>query len=250
MPVSLIQRQLLFIDYQISQQASRAEEVPQQSSSSDNLPYYEWPRMAGLSDLESRRVFKLMEEIGLVVGFPMNGGFLFTLTPQGHNTLANAKRGQGINNLTEALNEQQQAMLDNIGGKSIFIVHGYANNREGFHKEVERFIIGATGRDAKVLDPAVSKQLWSEFQKQAAECGAAVCIWDADRENPESKYIRPNVLLETGYFLSSLGTNRVIIIVCDEGLKHPSDLAGIVWANKDDWREKLPSALYAAFSEG
>ena len=213
----------------------------------DNSEWRKWPQMFGLSADESRRVFDLMQEINWVVGFPCDGWIMFKLTNQGNNLLPSLL-SNGIAGVRVDLTEEQLAMVSDIGGNNVFVVHSDSPSENGLAKKVQDFIEGSTGKTAIMLEPTPGQTLWEEFEKQASNCGAAVCVWSPDRDNPESLYIRPNVLLETGYFMARLGKGKVIVIKEDDKLHSPSDLAGIVWATKDNWRERLPRALYMALA--
>ena len=215
--------------------------------SDDHSKWQKWPQMSGLSTDESRRVFDLMQDLNWVVGFPNEGWITFKLTEQGSRLISDLST-RGVAAVPIDLTEKQLETVAAIGGNSVFVVHSDNPSENGLAIQVKDFIIGATGKAAIMLSPRPGKTLWEEFEQQASDCGAAVCVWSADRDNPESRYIRPNVLLETGYFMSRLGKGKVIVIKENEQLHSPSDLAGIVWATKDNWREQLPRALYEALA--
>ena len=198
--------------------------------------------MSGLSPYESRRVFSVMEDLNLVIGFPWDNWIRFKLTNEGSNQLQQLM-SNGANAFSHSLNDEQSNILDGISGKGMFIVHSDNPSKSGFAKEVQAFIVATTGIEPKMLQPTPGQPLWEEFERHASNCGIAICIWSPDRDNPESVHIRPNVLLETGYFLSRLPKGNVLVIKEDERLIGPSDLAGIVWANKDNWRELLPGCF-------
>ena len=236
-----IGRQLLFIDYKRNETAQ-----------SDNEQKWEdWPTMESMSASESRYLFEIMEDLGIITGFHSQYGIKFQLTNKGASMIAEIKRNgvrhEPLYGGLPQLSEEDISLLNQLGGESVFVVHSdNPDAPESLSKEVQSFVIGTTGREAKLLQPTVGQNLWEEFEKQAEDCGAAICIWASDRENPDSPYVRPNVILETGYFMSKLGKGKVIIIKANENLQVPSDLSGIVWATKSNWREKLPGALYMA----
>lgn len=238
MSANIIRKQLLFIGYTVGRQVNGP----------DDMEWSEWPRMSGLSAEESRRVFAAVENLNWVVGFPNDGWITYKLTRKGAESLKDlVSDGAGAVQIDSSW--EQTTLLGEIDGSNVFIVHSDDPSQLGFAQEVNEFISSVTGSEGKFLEPAPGKTLWNEFEKQASDCKAAVCIWSKDRENPDSCHIRPNVLLETGYFLSRLGHGKVIIIREDDNLKGPSDLAGIVWANKNNWRLQLPAALREALAE-
>lgn len=51
----------------------------------------------------------------------------------------------------------------------------------------------------------------------------------------EQSRARQNVVFEAGYFMGKLGRNR-IVIVAEHGVELPSDMQGIVYTDKADWR--------------
>ena len=231
MPGTIIHQQLLLIGYVVD----------------DPATWQKWPQLSGLSTDESRRVFDLMQDLNWVVGFPYDGWLTFKLTDQGSRLLSNLAQS-GVAAVPVELPDEQLATVSGVGGNRVFVVHSDDPSTDGLAVAVKDFIIGATGKDAAMLSPTPGQTLWEEFEKQASDCGAAVCVWSADRDNPDSLCIRPNVLLETGYFMARLGKGKVIVIKENDQLHSPSDLAGIVWATKDNWRAQLPRALYEAFA--
>ena len=238
MSTNIIRQQLALIGYTIESSTNGPE----------NMEWSEWPCMSGLSALQSRRVFDVMESLNWVVGFPNNGWIEYKLTHVGADCL-NRLTSAGAGAVPVDLAEAQIKILSAIIGDAVFIVHSDHPERLDFARDVQVFVNEVIGTEAILLKPAIGKSLWDEFEKQASGCRVAVCIWSKDRDNPDSRHIRPNVLLETGYFLSRLGHGKVIIIREDDDLNAPSDLAGIVWANKSNWREQLPPALREALTE-
>ena len=95
--------------------------------------------MSGQSLDESRRVFYLMEQFNWVVGFPSSGGITFKLTDPGNNALANLTRS-GIAAIRIDLPEEQLAMVSDIGGNNVFVVHSDSLSAKGLAKRVQEFI--------------------------------------------------------------------------------------------------------------
>ena len=243
MSATIIHQQLLLIEYNREGGSVYQDGFVYEDSSE----WRKWPQMFGLSTDESRSLFDIMQELNWVVGFPLDGWIVFKLTNLGNSLIANLM-SDGIGAVHVDLPEEQLAMVSNIGGNSVFVVHSDSSSANGLAKNVQEFIVGSTGKTAIMLEPTPGQTLWEEFEKQASNCAAAVCVWSPDRDNPESLYIRPNVLLETGYFMARLGKGKVIVIKEDDKLRSPSDLAGIVWATRDNWRAQLPRALHVALA--
>lgn len=55
---------------------------------------------------------------------------------------------------------------------------------------------------------------------------------------------RQNVVLETGYFMGTLGRNHVVIL-SDNGIEMPSDLSGVVYTNTSNWEVEVLKELKA-----
>lgn len=209
---------------------------------------YTWPTMSGLSVRQSMRLFEIFERAGWVAGFPAgHWGFSCTITSPGQDILRQIRNGQplasdgGID-----FTDEDNSILTNAGNDSVFIVHGDdLHGANPFAFEVKRHI-EAWGFGAEILDARPSEVLLNAVMRQITNCGAAVCIWDADRENPDSSNIRPNVTLETGVALGYLGQTKVFVIKRTSNLVTPSDFGGVFWMTDNDWRDKLPTALYAA----
>jgi hypothetical protein len=207
---------------------------------------YTWPTMSGLSVHQSIRLFQILEREGWIAGFPaVHWGFLCTITDPGQNILAQIRNGRPLtsDNSIE-FSDADRSILTNAGSDSVFIVHGDdLTGTNPFAFEVKRHI-EAWGIAAGMLDARPGDVLLNAVMRQITNCGAAVCIWDADRDHPDSGNIRPNVTLETGVALGYLGQSKIFVIKRKDNLVSPSDFGGVVWMTDNDWRDKLPSALY------
>ena len=64
------------------------------------------------------------------------------------------------------------------------------------------------------------------------------------KEN-EKYRARQNVVFEAGYFMGYLGRENTIIIV-DDNIEIPGDLAGMVYTTKDNWEFEMLKELNAA----
>ena len=207
-----------------------------------------WPTMSGVSARQSIRLYEILERLGWVAGFPAgHWSFSCSITNPGQSILSQIRTGQPLvpGNGVE-FSDDDRSILNNVGNDAVFIVHGddlAATNP--FPVEVKRHI-ESWGFAAEILDAQPGDVLLNAVMRQITNCGAAVCIWDADRDKPESGIIRPNVTLETGVALGFLGQTKVFVIKRRNNLVVPSDFGGVVWMTDNDWRDKLPSALYGA----
>ena len=70
---------------------------------------------------------------------------------------------------------------------------------------------------------------------------------DQGKANSETDYknrTRQNVVFEAGYFIGKLGRENVILIA-DENLEIPSDMSGMVYSNRNEWRFSVLKELKA-----
>ncbi len=72
----------------------------------------------------------------------------------------------------------------------------------------------------------------------ADQCAAGIFLFTKDDplldpNTPAQAVPRDNVLFEAGYFMSSKGKNRVLIIL-ESGAKMPADLGGYIYASPSD----------------
>ena len=135
-------------------------------------------------------------------------------------------------------------------GDKVFIVHGH---NEATKHEIARFVTGL-GLTAIILDeqPSKGRTIINKFKEHANEVGFAIVLLTADdvgapkgqADEPEPR-ARQNVILELGYFLCGLGSDRVCIL-CEEGVELPSDIYGIVYVPMDKdgaWKLKLAQEM-------
>lgn len=120
----------------------------------------------------------------------------------------------------------------------VFIVHGH----DGELKEAVARLVERQGIETIILNERTNqgKTIIEKFEENS-QIGAAIALFTSDdlgkRKDAEkiSPRARQNVVFEAGYFMGKLGRNRVIIIA-DEGVELPSDLQGIVYTDKTDWK--------------
>ena len=127
----------------------------------------------------------------------------------------------------------------------VFIVHGH----NGELKEAVARIIERQGLEAIILSeqPNRGKTIIEKFEANS-NVGAAICLFTADdkgrsaSDTSEQGRARQNVVFETGYFIGKLGRENIIIIA-DSSVEIPSDLSGVVYTDKSDWRIEVLKEL-------
>lgn len=146
----------------------------------------------------------------------------------------------------EELENNNRESFDEKKYDSIFIVHGHDGELK---LEVDKLIKGQ-GIEAVVLSDQVNggRTIIEKFVEESSRCSAAIILMTADdeakeKESNEYKYrARQNVIFEAGYFIGMIGRNRVIIIV-EKGVDIPSDLQGVVYTSKTDWKLEVLKEL-------
>lgn len=214
--------------------------------------YVVWPDPVNLSRDDSIRLFELMEDLNLVHGVVDQHGYRVRPTERLSSWLHSVRDGYLVSDLPEqevfdAVDVLEFTELPERRG-DVFIVHGEDMSfAKGLHEDVRQFIARELEVEPVLLDVGRrSGYLWDQFESAAASCGVAVCIWTADRDDRKSGSIRPNVMLETGYFMASLGRSRVIIIRHSSVEHVPSDLAGRVYLTESDWQQHLAEHIRSA----
>lgn len=132
----------------------------------------------------------------------------------------------------------------------IFIVHG---RDEGAKHQVAR-LIGELGLEPVILDEQADegRTIIAKFEQKAMGVGFAVVLLTPDDEgrlkgedsDPRPR-ARQNVIFELGYFIGSLGRNRVCALTKGD-VDLPSDYDGVVYIPLDDaggWKLKLVKEL-------
>lgn len=127
----------------------------------------------------------------------------------------------------------------------IFIVHGH----DSLLKEEVARILEKQGIEVVLLSEQANSGL-TVFEKLEiySEVDTAICLFTSDdvgkekNETDFKKRARQNVIFETGYFIHKLGKGKVILI-CDSEVEVPSDLQGVVYNTKDDWKLKVLKEL-------
>ena len=129
----------------------------------------------------------------------------------------------------------------------IFIVHGH----DGELKESVARIIEKQGIHAIILSEQANqgRTIIEKFE-QNSDVGCAICLFTGDdygrakAQKDDKLRARQNVVFEAGYFIGKLGRNHIVIL-SDSGIEIPSDLAGVVYTNTDNWKVDLLKDLKA-----
>ncbi len=146
----------------------------------------------------------------------------------------------------EVLQKQDE---DDVNGEfelnKVFIVHGH----NGELKESIARVIEAQGIKPIILSEQVNKgkTIIEKIEDNTDVNAAIILLTDDDvgrDSNDEDCKPRPrqNVVFEAGYFMATLGRKN-IIIVADDNIEIPSDLQGIVYTSKSDWKIEVCKEL-------
>ncbi|GAB3287164.1 TIR domain-containing protein [Kineosporia babensis] len=122
-----------------------------------------------------------------------------------------------------------------------FIVHGHSQ----LMYEIESYLRSEVGVEGVVIlkDQSHSGETVLEALESRADVDVVIAVWTADDlgnangANPTPR-ARQNVIFESGYFIAKMGRSRVIIIY-DESIELPSDLAGLIYVRMSSWRADL-----------
>ena len=129
----------------------------------------------------------------------------------------------------------------------VFIVHGH----NGELKEAVARIIEKQSLEAIILSEQTNrgKTIIEKFEA-TINVGAAICLFTADdkgrsaSDTSDKDRARQNVVFETGYFIGKLGRENIIIIA-DSSVEIPSDLYGVVYTSRSDWKTEILKELKA-----
>jgi predicted nucleotide-binding protein len=139
-------------------------------------------------------------------------------------------------------------------GGPIFLVHG---RNDAAKYEVARFLEASTSHSVTILHemPNRGRTIIEKFESNGETASFAVALLTGDdmgrlgdTPGPEKARARQNVIFEAGWFMAKLGRDRVVLLI-DEGLERPSDLAGVVYIERDSgggWKLQLAEELRAA----
>lgn len=140
--------------------------------------------------------------------------------------------------------------------QSVFIVHGHD---EAMREEVAAFI-HEIGYNPVILHerPNRGRTIIEKFEQEAADMGFAVVLLSPDdfggkagHENELNPRARQNVILELGYFVASLGRERVCPLYKGD-VELPSDILGVLYVLFDTdgaWKLQLIREMEAVDME-
>ena len=125
----------------------------------------------------------------------------------------------------------------------VFIVHGH----DGKLKAEVALLLAKQGIEPIILSEQVDqgKTIIEKIETYADAVNCAICLFTADDEMADGKKrARQNVVFEAGYFYGKIGRSRTIIIAENETMSF-SDLQGVVYVDKRDWKLRLLRELLA-----
>jgi hypothetical protein len=130
---------------------------------------------------------------------------------------------------------------------------GYCSKEDNTAARIRTYL---ESRGFSVLDWSrdfrVGRTILEEVRRAATLCRCGLFLFTADDPIGEAptpvRIPRDNVILETGYFISAHGSERVIVVQ-EKGVKMPADLGGLIYLsmeNKKQWKqvaEKVAASL-------
>ena len=169
---------------------------------------------------------------------------------------AKAALGQAINELNADLEDLEgsvpvtvPARVSSVGGAPrVFLVHGHD---EAARETVARFIEKLGIQVIILHEQANGGRTIIEKIEYHSGVGMAVVLLTPDDVGskvggePEPR-VRQNVLLELGYFIGTLGRDKVCALKSGN-VEIPTDFAGVVWTSMSgDWKTALARELKVA----
>lgn len=129
---------------------------------------------------------------------------------------------------------------------NVFIVHGH----DGELKSEVALLLKKQNINGIILAEQANqgRTIIEKFEENSDKCSAAIILMTADDEGKAKSEAdnkpraRQNVIFEAGYFMGKLGRPNVIIIV-ENGVEIPSDLQGVVYADRADWKFQVLTEL-------
>jgi predicted nucleotide-binding protein len=136
-------------------------------------------------------------------------------------------------------------------GSDVFVVHGHDGETK---VTVARFLSRLLGREPVILheQPDRGRTIIEKFEEHAERAGCAIVLLTGDDtggppSGPQQRRARQNVVFELGFFVGTLGRDRVIILY-EPQVELPSDLNGVLYIKLDDhgmWRNAVARELQA-----
>jgi predicted nucleotide-binding protein len=177
---------------------------------------------------------------------------IYFIAAKGINIVESMLKKQTANDPVLAKKEETMISVEEISESinNIFIVHG---RNEGVEAEVSNFL-RRLNLEPIILHEQVNKgkTVIEKFEK-FSNVKAAVILFTADdigKYKDDKEYecrARQNVIFEAGYFIGKLGRENTIILY-ENGLNIPSDLAGYIYIPLDPnkrWHLDLARELKA-----
>jgi predicted nucleotide-binding protein len=158
---------------------------------------------------------------------------------------------RSIKSQIELYDEDEVVMLpEKNNSNKIFIVHGHDETMKLATKE----LITTLGLSPVILHLEADKgrTIITKLIEESNDAGFAIILLSADDEMKDGKYrARQNVVFEWGYFVSKLGSDRVIALYdTSKGVEKPSDMDGVLYKQYDEpygsWRYDIVKELKAA----
>lgn len=129
----------------------------------------------------------------------------------------------------------------------VFIVHGH----NGELKEAVARVIERQGIKPIILSEQVNRGATIIEKIEAnSDVNGAICLFTSDdlgkgkNESTDNPRARQNVVFEAGFFIGRLGRENVVLI-SDESIELPSDIQGVVYSNKSEWKFQVLKELKA-----
>ena len=148
--------------------------------------------------------------------------------------------------------QRQESSIQPADSRRVFVVHG---RDEGTLNIVARFLEGLKLEIIVLQEQASEGRTIIEKIEEYADVSFAVVLCTPDDQGrlanePGELKPRPrqNVILELGFFLASIGRNRVCALLKDD-VEIPSDYAGVIYIRMDSaggWRTRLFKELESA----
>lgn len=137
--------------------------------------------------------------------------------------------------------------IDNLKIDKVFIVHGH----DGELKQSVARIIEKQGIEAIILSEQANRgRTVIEKIEENTDIRAGVVLLTCDdigkekNESDENPRARQNVIFECGFLMGKIKRENVVV-VAEDGIEIPSDLNGVVYCDKADWKTDLVRELKA-----